>query len=125
MLALDGVVDTPDAALGYFESAAWAGEAEAWRAAAILLDQGREVLPDPKRAARMLLRGAAEDDGSVVRMLVELAKGWSPATLRSVQARLRDAGLYTAAIDGVPGPAFEAALEGWRNGGFDPVVLEN
>ncbi|MWD29014.1 peptidase C14, caspase catalytic subunit p20 [Aquicoccus sp. SCR17] len=125
VLAQDGAIDTPAAALDYFERAAAEGESPAFRAAAILLDEGRGVSRDPGRAANMLLRGAAEDRGEILQMLSESADQWSRETLREVQSRLKTAGFYTKAVDGVPGPNFTAALEKWRNGGFDADVLVN
>lgn len=123
VLAQDGIGDGAEAALGYFERAAQDGEAEGYRAAAILLDEGRGTQRDPARAAVMLLRGAAEDRGDVVRQLTSASDQWSPATIRAVQGLLKEAGYYTAALDGLPGSNFTAALEKWRNGGFKASVV--
>ncbi len=125
VLAQDGVIDTPEAALGYFERAAREGETGAYRAAAILLDEGRGVAPDPASAAKLLLRGAAEDGGEILAMLRESAGDWTPATLREMQSRLKAAGLYTAGVDGVPGPNLMTALQQWRGGGYDVSVLSD
>ena len=124
VLALDGKGEGPRAALGYFERAARNGEAEGYRAAAILLDEGRTTARDPAGAARMLLRGAAEDRGTIVQQLTGASDQWSPDTIRAVQHLLQKAGYYTAAVDGVPGSQFTAALEKWRDGGFKAAVLE-
>lgn len=123
VLAQDGVIDTPDKALEYFIRAARDGEYNGYRAAAILLDEGRGVARNPAEAANLLLRGAAEDRGTVVRQLTQAARDWSPETIRAVQNRLQAAGYYAGAIDGLPGPNFTAALERWRNGGFNADVL--
>lgn len=123
VLAQDGVGDGPEAALGYFQQAAQNGEAEGYRAAAILLDEGRGTQRDPARAAVMLLRGAAEDRGDVVRQLTTNTDQWSRETIRAVQGLLKEAGYYTAAIDGLPGSNFTSALEKWRNGGFKDSVV--
>lgn len=123
VLAQDGVGDGPEAALGYFHQAAQNGEAEGYRAAAILLDEGRGTQRDPARAAVMLLRGAAEDRGDVVRQLTTNTDQWSRETIRAVQGLLKEAGYYTAAIDGLPGSNFTSALEKWRNGGFKDSVV--
>lgn len=125
VLAQDGVIDTPGAALDYFTRAARDGEFEGYRAAAILLDEGRGVARDPGKAADLLLRGAAEDRGTVVEQLTRAHKDWSRDTLREVQERLRTAGYYASAVDGLPGPNFTAALKRWRNGGFKAEVLVN
>ncbi len=123
VLAQDGIGDGAEAALGYFERAAQDGEAEGYRAAAILLDEGRGTQRDPARAAVMLLRGAAEDGGDVVHQLTSASDQWSPATIRAVQGLLKEAGYYTATLDGLPGSNFTAALEKWRNGGFKASVV--
>jgi TPR repeat protein len=123
VLAQDGVGDGPEAALRYFQKAAQNGEAEGYRAAAILLDEGRGTQRDPARAAVMLLRGAAEDRGDVVRQLTTNTDQWSRETIRAVQGLLKEAGYYTAAIDGLPGSNFTSALEKWRNGGFKDSVV--
>lgn len=123
VLAQDGVIDTPEKALDYFMRAARDGEYNGYRAAAILLDEGRGVPRDPARAANLLLRGAAEDRGTVVQQLTQAAREWSADTIRAVQSRLQAAGYYAGAIDGLPGPNFTAALDRWRNGGFDADVL--
>ncbi len=123
VLAQDGIGDGAEAALGYFERAAQSGEAEGYRAAAILLDEGRGTQRDPARAAVMLLRGAAEDRGDVVRQLTSASEQWSPDTIRAVQGLLKEAGYYTAAVDGLPGSNFTKALEKWRNGGFKASVV--
>ncbi|UOA28957.1 caspase family protein [Pseudosulfitobacter sp. DSM 107133] len=124
VLAQDGVGAGPEEALAYFRKAAQDGEPEGFRAAAILLDEGRGVPRDPQSAAIMLLRGAAEDRGEVVQQLSTDTDQWTPQTIRAVQGLLKEAGYYTAAIDGLPGSNFTAALEKWRNGGFKPAVLQ-
>lgn len=123
VLAQDGVIGQPADALDYFRRAARDGEYQGYRAAAILLDEGRGVNRDPAEAANMLLRAAAEDDGAVLTDLTENTGQWSKDTVTQVQLRLAAAGLYTSNVDGLPGPGFSAALNGWRNGGFDAGVL--
>ncbi|MDV7143999.1 caspase family protein [Tropicimonas sp. TH_r6] len=123
VLSQEGVVGDPTEALGYFQKAARNGESQGYLAAAILLDEGRGVEQDSAQAARMLLRGAAEDDGSTIAQLNTNAAEWSTNTMKEVQALLQLAGYYAGTIDGVPGPNFRSALQQWRSGGFDPAVL--
>lgn len=123
VLAQDGITDTPAAALEYFKRAAREGEVQGYRAAAILLDEGRGIPPDPDGAADMLLRGAAEDNGTIVAQLTENTREWSQPTVKAVQSRLQAAGFYASRIDGLPGPGFTSAMEKWRNGGFTAEVL--
>jgi len=123
VLAQDGVAGLPAQALGYFQRAAQNGEYQGYLAAAILLDEGRGIPRDPQDAARMLLRGTAEDNGAILEQLSLASDQWSRDTLIEVQKFLQTAGYYNSAIDGVPGPNFIAALRQWRSGGFDPVIL--
>ena len=70
-----------------------------------------------------VLRATAEDDGTVLADLSANTGGWSGDTITQVQLKLAAAGLYTSDVDGKTGPGFTAALNGWRNGGFDAEVL--
>ncbi len=123
VLAQDGVAGEPSQALNYFRKSARDGEYQGYLAAAILLDEGRGVPRDPLEAARMLLRGAAEDNGAIVDQLSLASDQWSRETLMEVQNLLQKAGYYNSTIDGVPGPNFISALKQWRSGGFDPIIL--
>ena len=123
VLAQDGAVGKPADALDYFRRAARDGEYDSYRAAAILLDEGRGVTRNPGEAANMLLRGAAEDGGTILADLTGRADQWSKDTIAQVQLRLAAAELYGAEVDGLPGPGFSEALQKWRNGGFDAGVL--
>lgn len=123
VLAQDGVSGEPTEALNYFEKAARDGEYQGYLAAAILLDEGRGVAQDPIEAARMLLRGAAEDNGTIVNQLSLASDQWTRDTLMEVQKLLQKAGYYSSTIDGVPGPNFISALQQWRSGGFKPIIL--
>ncbi len=125
VLAQDGVVDQPGDALEYFKRAARDGEIQGYRAAAILLDEGRGIDRDPEAAADMLLRGTAADRGALLEQLTTSTNQWSRETIRALQSRLKDAGYYTAGIDGLPGPSFTNALTRWRNGGFNADILQN
>ncbi|MBO9435023.1 caspase family protein [Ruegeria sp. R13_0] len=123
VLAQDGAAGEPEQALGYFQKAARDGEYQGYLAAAILLDEGRGVPRDPLEAARMLLRGTAEDNGAILDQLSLASDQWSRDTLMEVQRLLQKAGYYNSSIDGVPGPNFISALRQWRSGGFDPIIL--
>ncbi|MEM9124735.1 MAG: caspase family protein [Pseudomonadota bacterium] len=123
VLAQDGIAGLPAQALGYFQKAARDGEFQGYLAAAILLDEGRGVPQNSLEAARMLLRGAAEDDGTILDQLSFASDQWSRETLIEVQKLLQKAGYYNSAIDGLAGPGFVAALQQWRSGGFDPIIL--
>ncbi|QDY70935.1 caspase family protein [Qingshengfaniella alkalisoli] len=118
VLTQDGVTGQPAEALDYFRRAVDLGEPRGYVAAAILLDEGRGVEADATAAAEMLLRGVAADSGQALAQLTDHAVNWSPDTLRAIQSRLQEAGLYDGAIDGVSGPMLQAGLQQWRNGGF-------
>ncbi|MFK7837123.1 MAG: caspase family protein [Sulfitobacter sp.] len=123
VLARDGKAGEPPEALEYFRRAINAGEPRAYVASAILLDEGRIVPKDHAAAANMLLRGAAEDSGQSIQQMTQATSDWSRDTIRAVQERLRAAGYYSSTVDGLSGPNFVAALETWRNGGFEADVL--
>jgi TPR repeat protein len=113
-----GVAQTGQPALDLFLRAAREGEANGYRAAATLLDEGRGTPRDPERASELLLRAVAADDGRTLAELIGPESEWTAPTIRALQAQLQAAGHYSGAVDGVAGPAMEAALRSWRNGGF-------
>ncbi len=113
-----GVADIGTPALDLFLRAAREGEPAGYRAAAVVLDEGREVEADPIRAADLLLRAVASDDGRSMAELIQPDAGWRPATVAALQAQLLAAGHYDGPTDGATGPGLEAALRSWRNGGF-------
>lgn len=123
VLARDGNAGVPSDALEYFRRAIKAGEPRAYVASAILLDEGRIVPRNTDAAANMLLRGAAEDSGQSIEQMTQSTSDWSRDTIKAVQERLKAAGFYTSTVDGLSGPNFTAALQAWRNGGFDAAVL--
>jgi len=123
VLARDGSAGDPAEALEYFRRAIKAGEPRGYVAGAILLDEGRIVARNPNAAANLLLRGAAEDSGESIQQITQNTSDWSRDTITAVQERLKAAGYYKSAVDGLSGPGFVAALETWRNGGFEADVL--
>ncbi len=122
-MRLNEVIGTPPEALDFFLRAARGGDTRGYRAAAIMLDKGGMIDRNPAGAANALLRATAEDDGTVLADLSANTGGWSGDTITQVQLKLAAAGLYTSDVDGKTGPGFTAALNGWRNGGFDAEVL--
>jgi TPR repeat protein len=125
VLTQAGTTGTPADALDLFRRAARDGEPRGYRAAAVLLDEGRGVPSDPEAAADLLLRGAAADSGEIVAELGDRPGDWRVETIRAVQDRLGAAGLYEGDAEGSGGPEFAEALRLWRNGGFDVAVLTN
>ncbi len=113
-----GLADTGTPALDLFLRAAREGEANGYRAAAVLLDEGRGVAADPERAAQLLLHAVAADDGRTLAELIVPEATWRKPTLAALQAQLRAAGHYDGPVDGAAGPALEPALRRWRNGGY-------
>jgi hypothetical protein len=113
-LAERGIADTPADALGLFTESAEKGYAGGWRAAAVLLDEGRGVPKDAARAADLLLRGLAADGGELLGELTAKTGAWSSETITALQERLQAVGYYDGGIDGRAGPKFAAALRQWR-----------
>jgi uncharacterized caspase-like protein/TPR repeat protein len=119
VLALRGVAPGGEPeALARFRRAIQLGEPQGNIAAAILVDQGRNVPRDPATAAGLLLAGVASDSGEARAKLLGRPLAWSPDTIRAMQVRLAKDGLYDGALDGRIGPRFHAALRAWRTGGF-------
>ena len=123
VLAQQGAYGSRADALPLFQRAAREGEPKAYRAAAVLLDEGRGVPKDPEKAADLLLRGAASDDGEIIEKISDHADTWTKPTIEATQRKLKAANYYDGAIDGVAGPQLVAALRTWRNGGFNEKVL--
>jgi hypothetical protein len=65
VLAQDNIYGSPNEALNYFRKAARTGEPRGYRAAAILLDEGRGTPKNPAEAAELLLLGIASDPGGM------------------------------------------------------------
>jgi TPR repeat protein len=101
-------------ALDLFHRAGAEGYPEGYRAAAVLLDEGRGVPKNPAAAAEDLLRAVAADAGEVRVELTGKTQVWTAETIRELQARLKSAGYFSGAIDGKGGPALEPALTQWR-----------
>ncbi|MDW3224268.1 MAG: caspase family protein [Paracoccaceae bacterium] len=119
-LALQGFGNGEAQGLKYLEDAIRYGAVDAFLPAAILYDQGRGIRPDPFRAADYLLEAVAGDRGDALALLTEphTRAGWSPDTIRAMQATLVRRGLYHGVLSGVPSAAFDTALADWRNGGY-------
>jgi tetratricopeptide (TPR) repeat protein len=101
-------------ALALFRRAGAEGYGQGYRAAAVLLDEGRGVPKNPLAAAEDLLRAVAADGGEARAELTAGAQTWSVGTIRELQARLKSAGYYDGAIDGRSGPGLRPALTQWR-----------
>jgi TPR repeat protein len=114
----NGVADKPTGdALALFHRAAAEGYPESYRAAAVLLDEGRGVPRDPAAAAEDLLRAVAADGGEARAELTGSTQNWTPDTIRNLQARLKLAGYYAGPINGRSGPTLGPALTRWRVSG--------
>jgi hypothetical protein len=115
-LARDGRLATPKAAIDYFRRAAELGEARAFMAAAILLDEGDSGLQkDPNAAAEMLMNGIAADSGETLVELSKRSQNWSPDTIRALQVKLKQYGYYNGALNGKGSQAFVSSLKRWRS----------
>ena len=109
-----GIAGKPAHALDLFHRAGDNGFSAGYRAAAVLLDEGRGVPKNPSAAAEDLLRADAADGGEVRAELTAKAQTWSVDTIRELQTRLKSAGYYGGPIDGRSGPALTPALSQWR-----------
>src|SRR6185437_5191810 len=107
----DGLGGKAADALTLYRRAAALGEPNGYRAAAVLLDEGRHTPKNPQEAAAELLRAVAADSGLAINELSGATQSWTPATVAAVQKRLKTAGYYAGAIDGRSGPALASALK--------------
>ena len=113
-LVSSGVGGRPSNAVELFRRAGDNGYPQGYRAAAVLLDEGRGVTKDPAAAAEDLLRAVASDGGDSKAELTAKAQSWSVATIKELQTRLKSAGYYAGPIDGRSGPSLGPALTQWR-----------
>ena len=114
-LVSSGVGGKPAAnALALFRRAGAEGYPQGYRAAAVLLDEGRGAPRNPSAAAEDLLRAVAADGGEARAELTAKAQTWSAETIRELQTRLKSAGYYGGPVDGRSGPALRPALTQWR-----------
>jgi TPR repeat protein len=123
-LVASGVGGKPPAeALALFRRAAAEGYPQAYRAAAVLLDEGRGVPKDPAAAADDLLRAVATDAGEARAELTGKNQTWTAETVRQLQTRLKSARYYAGPIDGKTGATIGPALSQWRLLGGAPPSL--
>ncbi len=113
-LISSGVGGKATEALDLFKQAASLGEPTAYRAAAVLLDEGRSAPKDPSGAAVEMLRCVGADSGECLAELTGRAPSWSVETLKAIQTRLKAAGYYSGPINGRGGPDLASALKQWR-----------
>ena len=113
----------PGEALALFRRAAAEGYPQAYRAAAVLLDEGRGAPKDPSAAADDLLRAVATDAGEARAELTGKNQTWTAETVRQLQTRLKSARYYTGPIDGKTGATIGPALTQWRLLGGAPPSL--
>jgi TPR repeat protein len=113
-LVSNGVGGKPADALELFRRAGTNGFPEGYRAAAVLLDEGRGVVKNPDAAAEDLLRAVDADAGEAMAELSAKTQTWSVETVKALQIRLKSARYYRGPIDGRSGPALAPALKQWR-----------
>lgn len=113
-LISDGIGGKPAEALDLFKRAGSQGEPRGYRAAAVLLDEGRSVPKDPVQAADEMLRCVGADSGDCLAELTGKTQTWTPDTVKAIQSKLKAAGYYSGPIDGKSGPALGPALKQWR-----------
>jgi hypothetical protein len=114
VLAQQGVSGAPREALDFYRQSASLGDPRGYRAAAILLDEGRGVPKDPTGAADQLLHSVVGDAGDAIAELTSKTPQWSRDTIKAVQDRLKSAGYYSGPIDGKGGATLAPALGKWR-----------
>ena len=110
----DGLGGAATDALALYRRAASLGEPNGFRAAAVLLDEGRHGAKDAEAAADALLRAVVADSGLAIGELTGPTQAWTPGTVTALQKRLKGAGYYDGPLDSKSGPGLAAALRRWR-----------
>lgn len=121
VFAKEGLYKSREAAAGLFEKAANQGYAEGALAAAAIYDEGFHTDRSPEKASGLLLSALTADSGETLAKVTAEALTWSDETITEVQSKMKTAGYYDGALDGVPGPRFNRGLELWRLYGGAPV----
>ncbi|POF34537.1 caspase family protein [Roseibium marinum] len=120
VFAKEGINKSAENAVAYFELAARQGYAEGALAAAAIYDEGFHTDKSPQKASELLLSALTTDNGEILSKVAADADSWSLDTIMAVQLRMKTAGYYDGALDGVPGPRFNRGLELWRLYGGSP-----
>ncbi len=120
VFAKEGIYETPESAVGFFERAARQGYAEGALAAAAIYDEGFHTEKSPAKASDLLLSALTADSGETLAKVTGEARSWSKDTITELQSRMKTAGYYDGALDGLPGPRFSRGLEQWRLYGGSP-----
>lgn len=97
-----------------YEAAATQRYPAALRGLAVLYDEGRGVARDPDKAADYLLQAFGLGHKATREELLRRAEGWSEATRKAIQLRLRHAGVYRGRADGRFGESTLVALRSYK-----------
>ncbi len=107
----DGVPKDSAEALRLYQRAAERGYTTAMGNMAMKYDKGEGVAKDPDEAARLVYEAIQRGDDTVLKNVTEYSSYWTVDFLKSLQRRLKSAGLYSSSIDGKFGPNFKRAVE--------------
>jgi TPR repeat protein len=110
-----GVARDEAAAVRLYLRSGDAGNSHSMYDLARMLDEGRGVeRADPELAADMLLRAIAIGHELSYSQMTRNSQNWSANLRKALQRKLRDAGFYSAKIDGEIGGPTIAALSAYR-----------
>jgi TPR repeat protein len=96
--------------------AADAGYGHAMAYLAGLYETGSAAIASPERAADIYLAGLKAGEPTVTDRMTTQIRDRARPVLRIVQERLKDEGVYTGSIDGLPGPGTQAAIRKFMDG---------
>ncbi|MEO1457939.1 MAG: caspase family protein, partial [Pseudomonadota bacterium] len=107
----EGVPSDQSEAVRWYRRAADAGNETGARNFALFLSRGKGIARDDEAAADMYARALSLGSKTARTDLTTRARTYSATFWRRMQRILAEAGHYSSAIDGVPGPATRRAVE--------------
>ena len=111
-----GVTKSDAMAAEYFRKAAALGNSVAMNNLAWMLQMGYGVpRKDPEEAAELMMKALNQRFEFSYQQMTQSSHAWSKEFRQAVQRRLRDAGIYTGAIDGEFGQSTIAAIDAYMN----------
>jgi hypothetical protein len=106
-----GVEQNDGVAANLYRQAADLGSPHGIHNLAAMFDRGKGVQRDPERAAELVLQAIEMGNQFSYQQMTKNGHAWTPEFRRALQKKLRDAGTFTARIDGTIGASTITALD--------------
>ena len=108
-----GVEQNDGVAANLYRQAADLGSPHGIHNLAAMFDRGKGVQRDPERAAELVLQAIEMGNQFSYQQMTKNGHAWTPEFRRALQKKLRDAGTFTARIDGTIGASTITALDAY------------